>query len=113
MDCVELVPVCEKPEMGCIKPLGGAPLAMGWGSGGGADDTSGGETPTGSGGRGSGGTPERGAEMGAMGGIPAGRTQHKPAFIQAPAEETLPCSILWPQQDFIDRSWRSNKAERE
>lgn len=55
--------------MGCIIPVGGAPLAMGWGRGGGADDTSGGDTPTGRGGRGSGGTPERGAAMGGMGGM--------------------------------------------
>lgn len=56
--------------MGCIMPAGGAPLAMGWGRGGGADETSGGDTPTGRGGRGRGGTLERGAEMGGMGGIP-------------------------------------------
>lgn len=52
--------------MGCIMPVGGAPLAMGWGRGGGPDETSGGDTPTGRGGTGSGGTPERGA----MGGMP-------------------------------------------
>ncbi len=56
--------------MGCIMPVGGAPLAMGWGREGGADETSGGDTPTGRGGRGSGGTPERGAVMEAMGGMP-------------------------------------------
>lgn len=56
--------------MGCIMPVGGAPLAMGCGRGGGPDETSGGDTPTGSGGRGSGGTPERGAAMGARAGIP-------------------------------------------
>ena len=55
--------------MGCIMPVGGAPLAMGWGRGGGADETSGGETPTGRGGRGRGGTPGRGAAMGPMGGM--------------------------------------------
>lgn len=58
--------------MGCIMPVGGAPLAMGCGRGGGPDETSGGDTPTGRGGRGSGGTPERGAAMGARGGIPGG-----------------------------------------
>lgn len=57
--------------MGCMMPVGGAPLAMGWGRGGGADDTSGGDTPTGRGGRGRGGTPERGAVMEAKGGMPA------------------------------------------
>lgn len=56
--------------MGCIMPVGGAPLAMGWGRGGGADETSGGDTPTGRGGRGSGGTPGREAEMGAIEGMP-------------------------------------------
>lgn len=61
-----VLPGWEKPEMGCIMPVGGAPLAMGWGSGGWADETSGGDTPTGRGGRGSGGTPE----MGGMGGMP-------------------------------------------
>lgn len=53
--------------MGCIMPVGGAPLAMGWGRGGGPDETSGGDTPTGRGGRGSGGTPERGAMVGMPG----------------------------------------------
>lgn len=43
---------------------------MGWGRGGGPDETSGGDTPTGRGGRGSGGTPVRGGAMGARGGIP-------------------------------------------
>lgn len=64
-------PWWEKPEMGCIMPVGGAPLAMGWGRGGGADEPSGGDTPTGRGGRGSGGTPGREAVMEAIGGIPA------------------------------------------
>lgn len=62
--------------MGCIMPVGGAPLAMGWGRGGGADEISGGETPTGRGGRGSGGMPERGAAMGAIEGKP-GEKQYK------------------------------------
>lgn len=69
-----LSPGWEKPEMGCIMPVGGAPLAMGWGRGGGADETSGGDTPTGRGGRGSGGTPERGGAMEAMGGMPGEQT---------------------------------------
>lgn len=56
-------------------PVGGAPLAMGGGRGGGADETSGGETPTGRGGSGSGATPGRGAAMGAIGGKPA-KNQH-------------------------------------
>lgn len=51
-------------------PVGGAPLAIGWGRGGGPDEMSGGETPTGRGGKGRGGTLVRGAAMGAMGGIP-------------------------------------------
>lgn len=51
-------------------PVGGVPLAIGWGRGGGPDAMSGGETPTGSGGKGRGGTPGRGAAMGAMGGKP-------------------------------------------
>lgn len=67
--CCGVLPGWEKPEMGCIMPVGGAPLAMGWGRGGGADETSGGDTPTGRGGRGSGGTPESGAAMGGMGGM--------------------------------------------
>lgn len=65
-----MLPGWEKPEMGCIMPVGGAPLAMGCGRGGGPDETSGGDTPTGRGGRGSGGTPERGAVMEAKGGMP-------------------------------------------
>lgn len=51
-------------------PVGGVPLAIGWGRGGGPDVMSGGETPTGSGGKGRGGTPGRGVAMGAIGGIP-------------------------------------------
>lgn len=66
-------PWWEKPGMGCIMAVGGAPLAMGWGRGGGADETRGGDTPTGRGGRGSGGTAVRGAGMGAMGGMPGGK----------------------------------------
>lgn len=62
--------------MGCIMAVGGAPLAMGWGRGGGADETSGGDTPTGRGGSGSGGTPGREAEMGAMGGMPEDKQMH-------------------------------------
>ena len=75
-----MLPGWEKPEMGCIMPVGGAPLAIGWGMGGGADETSGGATPTGRGGRGSGGTPGRGAGMGAgmgaMGGMPEDKQIH-------------------------------------
>ena len=75
-----MLPGWEKPEMGCIMPVGGAPLAIGWGMGGGADETSGGDTPTGRGGRGSGGTPGRGAGMGAgmgaMGGMPEDKQIH-------------------------------------
>lgn len=51
--------------MGCIMPVGGAPLAMGGGRGGGSDETNGGDTPTGRGGRGSGGTG-----IGAIAGMP-------------------------------------------
>lgn len=58
-------------------PVGGAPLAMGCGRGGGADETSGGETPTGRGGKGSGGTPGRGVAMGAMGGMPELETERE------------------------------------
>lgn len=61
-----MLPGWEKPEMGCIMAVGGAPLAMGCGRGGGPDEMSGGDTPTGRGGRGSGGTPERGAARGGM-----------------------------------------------
>lgn len=70
MYCRNMLPEWEKPEMGCIMPVGGAPLAIGWGRGGGPDVTSGGDTPTGRGGRGRGGTAERGAAMGARGGMP-------------------------------------------
>lgn len=55
--------------------VGGAPLAMGGGRGGGADETRGGDTPTGRGGRGRGGTPGRGAGMGAMEGMPGRRSR--------------------------------------
>lgn len=58
-------------------PVGGAPLAMGCGRGGGADETSGGETPTGRGGKGSGGTLGRGVAMGAMGGMPELKTERE------------------------------------
>jgi len=59
--CASPLPGWEKPEMGCIRPVGGAPLEMGGGRGGG-------DTPTGSGG--SGGKPDRGAERGGRGGMP-------------------------------------------
>lgn len=67
------LPGWGKPEVGAIMPVGGAPFAMGGGSGGRADEPSGGDTPTGRGGRGSAGTADRGAEMvgmEGMGGIP-------------------------------------------
>lgn len=67
--------------MGCIMPVGGAPLAMGGGRGGGADETSGGDTPTGRGGRGSGGTPGRGAAMGGMGGMPGEKQMCRTDFV--------------------------------
>lgn len=51
-------------------PVGGAPFRIGGGSGGGAEETRGGDTPTGSGGRGRGGTPGRPAVMEAIGGRP-------------------------------------------
>lgn len=53
---------------------------MGCGRGGGPDETSGGDTPTGRGGRGSGGTPERGAVMGARGGIPGEQVHGRDDF---------------------------------
>lgn len=53
-------------------PVDGAPLAMGGGREGGPEGTRGGDTPTGSGGRGMGGTPARGGAMEAKGGIPDG-----------------------------------------
>lgn len=76
--------------MGCIMPVGGAPLAMGCGRGGGPDETSGGDTPTGRGGRGSGGTPERGAAMGARGGIPGERVYGRDSFgcVNSSCQET-------------------------
>lgn len=64
-------------------PVGGAPLAMGCGRGGGADETSGGETPTGRGGKGSGGTPGRGVAMGAMGGMPELKTEREDKMIRS------------------------------
>lgn len=57
-------------------PVGGAPLARGGGRGGAADETSGGDTPTGRGGRGSGGTLDRGAERGGMGGMPGSEKRY-------------------------------------
>lgn len=60
----------EKPEIGCIMPVDGAPLAMGGGIEGGPEGTRGGDTPTGRGGRGMGGTPARGGAIEAKEGIP-------------------------------------------
>lgn len=67
---VGMLPGWGKPDMGCIMAVGGAPLVMGWGRGGGTDDTSGGDTPRGRGGRGKGGTAGSGVGIGAMGGMP-------------------------------------------
>lgn len=68
----KILPGWEKLEMGCIKPVVGAPLAMGGGRVGGGAETRGGDTPTGRGGSGRGGTPGRALAMGAMAGIPGG-----------------------------------------
>lgn len=53
-------------------PVDGAPLAIGGGRDGGPEETRGGDTPTGRGGRGMGGTPARGGAMEAREGIPDG-----------------------------------------
>lgn len=55
-----------------MMPVDGAPLAMGGGIEGGPEGTRGGDTPTGRGGIGMGGTPARGGAMEAKGGIPGG-----------------------------------------
>lgn len=76
-----MLPGWGKPDMGCIMAVGGAPLVMGWGKGGGTDETSGGDTPRGRGGRGKGGTAGSGVGIGAMGGMPKNIQKKKTATL--------------------------------